>query len=551
MKQAPIFILLLLFLFSWTSFAADTDMVVLLDTSVSVLPIYEDLQQHLLRGILESQMHSRDHFHLISFADFPEIEISREIREDKQIEEILAYAGILQPMGQYTDLLLALMFLQTYVEDLSLVTEKNILILTDGVHDPPPDSPFYGLSAEMVESRIAEFSRELRKKGWEFHVLALNGQRARQDLPSHLDTLTKELGVQPAQYTGQEGETLSHTALGVPRVTFPEELGEVKYSFQLPLQVKNFSGEEMDLSIQGVLFEGVNILRREVQVSLGVDEEIDLSLKLRLPETLEPGSHRLALTLLVPDGMNIAPLQGTVNITLLSAGRNSRNWRIVLILTGVLVVLGGIFLVARRLGAGFSGGPTAKPVSYGRTSFAEDSLESEETKASEALQAAERYPGGTKKAPVPAGKKATYPVRPASRTLSAPRSKSGERPLELLVTGQSRLNGLRNILTVPEDSGRSLGGRGSGDFMIFIAPFPKDIARIVKKGGSYSLEILEPRYFPGESGTLYDCLNKNISLIAENGEEISLYFREWISPLERVNRILHLTDEPGLPNFDY
>lgn len=489
----------------------NTDMVVLLDNSVSVLPIYDDLENHLLGGILESHLASGDRFHLISFADVPEIEISREIRRQEEVEDILAYVQILQPMGQYTDLLLALMFLDTYVDDLSLITKKNILILTDGVHDPPPDSPFYGLSGEQVEQRIADFAGDLRAKGWDFHVLSFEGDAERQEKVSFLDSLTDNLGVVPVPYSGKEGDGLSHAALGIPRVTFPESLGEVGRQADLPLVVQNFNGEPRNITITGVLSAGANILRKPADLVLDKEEQGTVTLRLLLPEDMEPGEHSVDLTLITPKDVQLAPQKGTVKLVLIEGKGSGILWgRILLIILAAAAGIVILFFVVRFFSRGFDGGVhTAKP----------------------------DFPAGG----IPAGKGAP-PALPAG---------PGTLPLEMMVTGQRRYAGAVNVIDVKEKGPVSIGGRGSSGFMIIIAPFPPEIAKIEYRNGGYDLSVIQEDHFPEHRGIIRNCIGKNIPLVSQNGKEIYIQFREWVSPLERINRILHLTDQPGLPDFDY
>lgn len=526
--------------------AEKTDMVVLLDNSVSVLPIYDDLEHNLIRGILETHLSEGDRFHLISFADTPEVEISREIRSREQVDDILKYVTILQPMGQYTDLLLAMMFLDTYVQDLSIMSRKKILILTDGVHDPPPDSPFYGLSESQVEERMADFSRELRKKGWDFHILSLDGNIAReQSKPSYLDSLTEHLGVSPAEYTGDEGSTLSHVALGIPQIVFPETLGEVDRHPVLPLQIRNFAAETRLITITGVLSKGRNLLRREESITLDKSEEATLKLKLELPEDIEPGELSLDLTLVTRDDDMASPLKGTVGMVLAEGGFNRRTGRIVLILAAVLAGTVVVFVVVRFFSSGFSGSHGTAAVPSGSASGQGAGYTPERHKG---------WTGGGAAAPSGRGSRPSAEpgsFKPGRSTSGRQPAIKGSRPLELLVGGQRRFPGGFNIIDVAEGSPVSLGGRGSGGFTIFIAPFPDRIATIEKKKDGYSLQIIDEASFPDRRGTIRDCSNRDITLVDRHGREVIIRFQEWISPLERINRILHLTDNPGLPDFDY
>jgi hypothetical protein len=97
-------------------------------------------------------------------------------------ENLLRHRGVvsrvllLSPLGKYTDLVAALKYLYEYTEDLSLQSRKTILILTDGIHDPPQGSlNADGSKAREETNRIAQ---DIRKEGWDVNLLEypLSGQ---------------------------------------------------------------------------------------------------------------------------------------------------------------------------------------------------------------------------------------------------------------------------------------------------------------------------------------------------------------------------------------
>src|SRR5512137_843257 len=124
--------------------AAGMDVVVMVDTSASMFPYYDDLQQYLLRDLLEHWLHKRDTFHLLSFADTPETEIAERIGGARELTAIIDRIYLLRPLGRYTDLVAALDYLYSYLDGLPADSPKLVLLLTDGKHDPPPGSPNRG-----------------------------------------------------------------------------------------------------------------------------------------------------------------------------------------------------------------------------------------------------------------------------------------------------------------------------------------------------------------------------------------------------------------------
>ncbi|HUX20601.1 MAG TPA: vWA domain-containing protein, partial [Spirochaetia bacterium] len=157
--------------------SAPIDLVVLVDTSESMIPYWKDTTDYIIRNILTGVLHKDDTFHLISFASRPELEISRKIESEKDVQAILARFLLLQPLGRYTDLVSAIQYLYQYVIDLPLSTQKKIIILTDGIHDPPPDSSFpikigpNGQDISGNKQQIVETAQAMRRHGWEVHIV--------------------------------------------------------------------------------------------------------------------------------------------------------------------------------------------------------------------------------------------------------------------------------------------------------------------------------------------------------------------------------------------
>ena len=103
--------------------------IVLLDTSESMFPYYSGTIEYLIEDIVKQQLQSGDSFHLLSFNDFPEYEISRTIRGEVEIRAVLNRIFLLQPIGKYTDLISAFSYLYEYVE--KLPSNSVDLIVTD------------------------------------------------------------------------------------------------------------------------------------------------------------------------------------------------------------------------------------------------------------------------------------------------------------------------------------------------------------------------------------------------------------------------------------
>jgi hypothetical protein len=105
------------------------------------------------------------------------------------------------------------------------------------------------------------------------------------------------------------------------------------------------------------------------------------------------------------------------------------------------------------------------------------------------------------------------------------------------VDQQNHRIGFRNVHRVTVGGARSIGGRFSS-FLIFLIPTPSHIAEIRNVEGRYVFRTLKKEWFPSVNGPIEDCLGKEIPFVSAKGQVFSLTFKEWVSPLEEINRIL-------------
>jgi hypothetical protein len=109
--------------------------------------------------------------------------------------------------------------------------------------------------------------------------------------------------------------------------------------------------------------------------------------------------------------------------------------------------------------------------------------------------------------------------------------------IEMRVSLQNHRIGFRNVHRIPPGANRSVGGRFSS-YLIFILPFPASIGEIRNVEGKYHFTPLRSELFPGIEGSVEDCLDKEIPFISPRGKELSLHFRQWVSPLDEINALM-------------
>lgn len=642
------------------------DLVVLVDTSASMFPYWHDTTHYMIRDILKNVLHKGDSFHLVSFASRPELEISRKMESDKDVQAVLARFLLLQPLGRHTDLVAAIRYLDRYVPGLPPAPQKEIIILTDGIDDPPPGSPYpiHGAANIRRDKRlVVDAVRRMRKEGWVIRIVqypiagtpaSATGQqpgvqllgesgktaaatggsgaaplvtvplrapsgsaapragaassptspqassqpspriegprasssssarasgttaprgttpqsttpRAASPAPSAtvpgsarashqaaprggspgvsstqgavgrpspgtststaakgagsgaassqakgktplLNALSQAAGTPIEQYNGVSKNNLANIATGAPSVIFPKSLGRIGYTATVPFGIRNFQGRAITVRLRAIRYDGANILRRPVSLQIASMKQATLNAPIRLPASLAPGSRSIRVSLEFADQLRESPRSGTLSFVLVGApsqaeggflhgvnlGRYALPAGIAVVI--IVLVLLVIFFI-RRIVANLNAAPTALP----RARF-------EMTRMS-------------------------------------------IHPVEMRVIGQNPNIGGRNIHPIGAGSRRSVGGRGSA-FLIYLYPCPPRIAEIVRREEDYLFLPLKRELFPGIEAELPDCIGKEIRIRLEQGREVTIVFRRYVSPLDEVNRIMHLIDKPGPPVRD-
>jgi len=133
----------------------------------------------------------------------------------------------------------------------------------------------------------------------------------------------------------------------------------------------------------------------------------------------------------------------------------------------------------------------------------------------------------------------------SSQTGSLRIVRPGSIDLELRVEGQNPYIGRRNVHTLHAGSSASIGG-GRSEFLVFLVPVPAHAAEIRFDGEHCSFVPLRTELFPEIPGTMDDCLGKDIVMVSKNGYRLVLRFMKYEAPANRINRLLHCIETPGL-----
>ena len=123
--------------------------------------------------------------------------------------------------------------------------------------------------------------------------------------------------------------------------------------------------------------------------------------------------------------------------------------------------------------------------------------------------------------------------------------RTGSLRVEFRVEDQNPCVGLRNVRTLHSGGKKTIGGKRS-DFLIFMVPVPARVAEVHFDGEDLTIVPLRPEYFPDYSGPISGCLESPVRMVNRYGKELTLSFGRYVPPADRLNRILHCVDAPGI-----
>jgi hypothetical protein len=124
-------------------------------------------------------------------------------------------------------------------------------------------------------------------------------------------------------------------------------------------------------------------------------------------------------------------------------------------------------------------------------------------------------------------------------------ARSGSARLVMHVRDQNPNIGKRNIHTLHAGGRKSFGG-GSSDFWVFLLPVPARVAHLYFDGLEATLVPSRPEFFPDYEGAIESCMGREIRMVTAKGKELFIRFDRYEAPVDRLNKLLHCIEAPGL-----
>ncbi|MBN2736598.1 MAG: VWA domain-containing protein [Spirochaetales bacterium] len=596
-----ILVLIIFFLLSVNSWA-ELDYIVMVDTSSSMAPFIDDLSKYLKLELVLNNLNKGDSFHLIRFADYPTFELKETLTGQDSIDRILKEVGFLKAkllFGKYTDIISAIEYLIDYAESLNGLDEKVLILLSDGIHDPPQDSPYANMSPSDVRDVINHFANTIiEKNGWRIHLNRIptadyfnfdkfkNNSNDLKNTESSLNNQTdKPLTL------GQDDNTID----------IIDELGAIDKSHNqtitndnttnLPDHPNSNNNEQGNPDNQ----DSVNIMDRENWI-YDVFDPLSDALEQEIYEypTDNPDNNDELLNRLngfpkleFPGNLGTKGRYFTIPFHVINFSKE----QIILELSSLMTENRELLLSPLK--------PKRFPPNQ-RTLF------------DVPVVLPEDFPKGEYELPIVLSFSDSNRIYPRQGTiqfqyngsldifanlsnffddygyvvllilsalafglivfllirshllsnlftdfLKPPEwrdrmpvgEKKGDRLVEMRVDFQNHKIGFRNIHNLTNGKKFSIGG-GSSHYLIFLVPIDAHVAEITNQEGSYIFIPIKPEFFPDIHAPIVNCLNQDITMVSPKGYTMTLRFSLYISPLLQLNNILHQADRSINPEIE-
>lgn len=341
MKKRFVVAMLILAIFGTMATVAQerVDLIVLLDSSQSMIPYYNQVIDYVLSQTVREYMRFGDAFHLLSFSDTTQVEIAQVLKTEQDLKSVIARLYLLYPLGKNTDLVTALKNVYQYVADLPESSAKYIVLITDGMHSPAPGSPYAALDAAGVKAEIDRVASDIRSHGWTMRIVrvpfdaagtataasgaagqATSGKESPSSSPGsgdYLSDVAAAVGTAVTTFDPQNSAATVNDTIDLPSMEFPADIGVKDYTFTIPAEIHNRSSRPLSIELTKLLLDdGTDILTKREFAEVAPGKSARFNLNVTLPRTLAGGATVLRLEPRFGNGLRVSPGISLVKVQL-------------------------------------------------------------------------------------------------------------------------------------------------------------------------------------------------------------------------------------------
>ena len=160
-------------IFAQNNAKTNAEIVILMDTSGTILPYYEDINNRVLSEINDKFVRKGDTVHVLSFNADARYEMSQKINSEKDMSRVVSRFLLLYQLGKSSDFLTGLQYARQYGSNLPDTKEKILIIISDGIFNPPESSPYKNYTDDQIKNEIGLLAGSIRKKGWKVYYVKL------------------------------------------------------------------------------------------------------------------------------------------------------------------------------------------------------------------------------------------------------------------------------------------------------------------------------------------------------------------------------------------
>lgn len=336
----------------WAAQDEGLDLVVLLDDSASMFGYFDQVKDFIVSFVIKDYLRPGDSFNLILFSDKARIEEAVSMTEDADLKALLGRIYMVLPLGTRSDIPSALEYTYEYASGLSEARHsKTIVIISDGIHNPPPGSPYAGKDEATLAADTQSIIGRMRGNGWKVRFIkipfelpaalkdagtkgtgpAASGTGPAAGTPTGSSAVS-EATAPGATYLGEgiagsvdggavefspgNPEGAIRASVGAPKAYFPGDLGDRGREFSFPLGIENTSTDSITLELVGVTLGSDDILAQKAFLTLAPGEKKEMGVSVVIPAAINEGRQSLEVTLAFANDVRVTPAAGNLAFNL-------------------------------------------------------------------------------------------------------------------------------------------------------------------------------------------------------------------------------------------
>lgn len=207
MKRKKTSLIILLSLFCLSALQANErtepiDILVLFDKSLSMTEEVSSVKDYVKEFIVKDIAIPGDYLLIIGFYGKRSQITEGIIQDESDKSRMLRDIERIKADGRFTDIGTAIDYLtRTAKARESNQRRKYMLLLTDGIHEPPPGSKYYSKDGS-INHELLNTAQSIQRKGWKVHILSLEKDETTAQIAEKLGA---DLEIAKRKGSGQQG----------------------------------------------------------------------------------------------------------------------------------------------------------------------------------------------------------------------------------------------------------------------------------------------------------------------------------------------------------